>query len=331
MGKYNVYIDSTLNSTKQAQVINALSQAINNGSYVVGDTLPSVNQLSNELNISRDTVFKAYSELRRRGLIQSTPAKEYRVADSNNKVFMFLDSYSPFKDVLYNSFIENLPENYQVDLGFHHYNFRVFETVILDSIGKYNVYIVMNFNNEKIADVLRKIDPNKLLILDWGDFKAESYAYVCQNFGEQAYYCFRDAEPAFRKYQQLNYVYPKGSVHPKITLEYFESFCREANMPCNKIEKINEPAIQPGHAYLIFRQKDLVQILQYARSKKLSIGSEIGIIAYNDTPLYEVIDQGITSISTDFGLMGQQAASFVKSKEKVRQIIPTKLIMRNSL
>jgi DNA-binding transcriptional regulator YhcF (GntR family) len=331
MTKMSFHIDSSLNSTKQAQIIDAISNAINNGDYAIGDALPSVNQLSNELNVSRDTVFKAYSELRRRGLIQSTPAKEYRVADSNNKVFMFLDSYSPFKDVLYNSFIEHLPENYQVDLGFHHYNFRVFETVILDSIGKYNVYIVMNFNNEKIADVLRKIDPNKLLILDWGDFKAERYAYVCQNFGEQASNCFRDAEPAFRKYHQLNYVYPRGSVHPQITLNYFELFCSEINKPCNKIEKINETAIRAGHAYLIFRQKDLVQILQHARSKKLAIGSEIGIIVYNDTPLYEVIDQGITSISTDFSLMGRRAASFVKSKEKIRQIIPTKLIMRNSL
>lgn len=331
MAKVNLHIDTSLNSTKQAQLIDAITQAISSGTYEIGNALPSVNQVSNELGVSRDTVFKAYSELRRRGLIQSTPAKEYRVADANNKVFMFLDSYSPFKDILYNSFIENLPENYQVDLGFHHYNFRVFETVILDSIGKYNMYVVMNFNNEKIADVLRKIDSNKLLILDWGDYKAGNYAYICQDFGEQAYRCFQQAEKAFAKYRVLNYVYPRGSVHPEITINYFKTFCKEKNFHCQKIDKINEDTIQKKNAYLIFRQKDLVQILKQVRNQHLIIGKDIGIVAYNDTPLYEVIDKGITSVSTDFNQMGKLAAEFVQSKEMIRKIIPTKLILRNSL
>lgn len=331
MEKHPFHIDTSLHSTKQAQLIDAINQAINSGEYEIGDPLPSVNNLSVELNISRDTVFKAYSELRRRGIIQSTPAKEYRVADFNNKVFMFLDSYSPFKDILYNSFVNNIPHNYQVDLGFHHYNFRVFETVILDSIGKYNMYVVMNFNNEKIADVLRKIDPNKLLILDWGDYKAGNYSYVCQDFGQQAYHCFKKAKPYFRKYKEIYYLYPPESVHPKITINYLKKFCKEINKPCKKMEKIEDGPVYSDRAYMVFRQKDLVSVLKFAKAKKLKIGSEIGILAYNDTPLYEVIENGITVISTDFSQMGKRAADFVTSKENTQEIIPTQLIIRNSL
>jgi DNA-binding transcriptional regulator YhcF (GntR family) len=331
MAKISLQINTSLNSTKQVQLIDAVIQAISTGEYSVGDTLPSVNQLSSELNISRDTVFKAYSELRRRGIIQSTPAKEYRVADVNNKVFMFLDAYSPYKDVLYNSFVSNLPENYQVDLGFHHYNLRVFETVILDSIGKYNMYVIMNFNNEKIADVLRKIDPNKLLILDWGDYKAENYSYVCQDFGEQAYQSLSQAKPMLHKYSQINVVYPKESVHPEITLHYLESFCKENHYHCSITERISDQSVITGQVYLVFRQKDLVDILKYSKAKKLKVGKDIGIIAYNDTPLYEVIEDGITSISTDFSKMGRKAAEFIICKKNIQEIIPTQLIIRGSL
>lgn len=193
-------------NTKLQQVIDGLSEAIRNGDLRGGEPLPSVNQLSSQLQISRDTIFKAYSELKRRGVVDSTPTKGYYVASPGNKVLMFLDTYSPFKDNLYNSFISNLPEGHQVDLAFHHYNLRVFETVIQDSLGRYDFFVVMNFNNEGIADVLRKIDHHKLLILDWGDYKHEKYSYVCQDFGEAAFACFEALKSGFNKYSNISYV-----------------------------------------------------------------------------------------------------------------------------
>lgn len=317
--------------TKLHLLIDSISRSINQGKYQLGDILPSVNMACRQYKVSRDTVFKAYSELKRRGLIDSTPAKGYFVADANNKVFLFLDSFSPFKDVLYNSLIRCLPQNYKVDLGFHHYNLRVFETVILDSIGKYNFFLVMNFNNEKISDVLRKIDPNKLLILDWGKFKDESFSYVCQDFGEQPYQCFKLASDKIKNYKRFNYVYPEGSFHPETTWDYFKKFCIEENIKHRLLTDIEKNSLKTGEIYLIFRQKDLVKILKFAKEKKLMIGKEMGIIAYNDTPLYEVVADGITSISTDFRQMGAKAAEYIMKREKMQEIIGTKLILRNSL
>jgi hypothetical protein len=47
--------------------------------------------------------------------------------------------------------------------------------------------------------------------------------------------------------------------------------------------------------------------------------------------MYEIIENGITVISTDFAMMGQQAAEFVKSREKIQEVIPARMIVRNSL
>jgi len=311
--------------------MNAILNAINYGAYEIGDDLPSVNKLSVQFSLSRDTIFKAYRELKKRGLVESTPAKGYRVARTTSRVLLFLDSYSPFKDELYNAFVTNLPASYKVELAFHHYNYAVFESVLLDSIGKYNMYVVMNFNNEKISDILYRIDPNKLLILDWGQYKDEKYAYVCQDFGEQPYRCLLEAREMLKKYRKICCVYPEGSYHPAATLEYFERFCTESGLPWEITGVIDENTIVPGRAYLFFRQKDLVDILKIARAKGLKTGTEIGLLAYNDSPLFEVVENGITTISTDFRLMGARAAEYVKTRERIQEIIPTRLIVRNSL
>ncbi|MBN2610760.1 MAG: GntR family transcriptional regulator [Bacteroidales bacterium] len=317
--------------TKLSRLIDSISQSINQGIYSIGDPLPSVNMVSSRFGVSRDTVFKAYSQLKQRGLIGSTPAKGYYVTDPNKKVFIFLDSFSPFKDDLYNSIIKNLPSGYKVDLGFHHYNPRVFETVLLDSIGRYNMFVVMNFNNEKISGILRKIDPGRLLILDWGKLKDAKLSYVCQDFGEQPYHCFRQAAASIKKYRRFNYVCPEGCYHPDTTWDFFKKFCREENINYRFVKDITTDSVGVGEAYLVFRQKDLIQILKFARGQKLKIGKDTGIIAYNDTPLYEVVEEGITAISTDFRMMGAKAAEFIVKREKMQEIIGTKLILRNSL
>ncbi|HEY4789096.1 MAG TPA: GntR family transcriptional regulator [Bacteroidales bacterium] len=318
-------------STKVLHLVDALSHAISQGIFQPGDALPSVNQISKQYNLSRDTVFKAYQELKQRSLVDSTPAKGYHVTGLINKVLLILDIYSPFKDVLYNAFVDNLPKNYKVDLVFHFYNERLFETVIFDSIGRYNYYIVMNFNNETFHEVLKKIDSNKLLLLDLGDFEKSNYAYVCQDFGKSVYNCLVSGMFQLKKYDKINLYFPNESEHPRITTKYFKKFCKDNNLKFEVIKSIDESEFKSGSAYFIIRQKDLVEVIKLCRKKGLRVGKDIGLLAYNDTPMYEIIENGITVISTDFEQMGRKAAEFVNTKQKIQEIIPTKLIVRGSL
>ena len=160
-------------ASKVTQLADALSQAISRKEFLEGDSLPSINQLSAQYGVSRDTVFKAFLDLRERGLIDSTPGKGYYVTSQVTNVLLLLDQYTPFKEALYNSFVRHLPINYKVDLLFHQYNERLFNTILRESIGKYNKYIVMNFDNEKFSTVLNKINPSRLLLLDFGKFEKE--------------------------------------------------------------------------------------------------------------------------------------------------------------
>jgi DNA-binding transcriptional regulator YhcF (GntR family) len=324
-------IQDNYSSTKVKHLTDALCDAINHGKYTTGQVLPSVNQLSRQYNLSRDTVFKAYRELKKRGIVDSTPAKGYHVAGMMNKVLLMLDIYSPFKDVLYNSFVSKLPKNFKVDLVFHFYNEHLFETVIADSIGRYNHYVIMNFSNEVLHDTLRKIDPSKLLILDLGDFDKKDHAYVCQDFGRSVYHCLSENIRLLQKYKQFVLYLPDESEHPKILIKYFKRFVKDHKFEAAVIKTPGKFRLMKDAAYLIIRQKDLVETVKRCRAASYRIGEDIGLIAYNDTPMYEIIENGITVISTDFKAMGQKAAEFVKTREKVKELIPARMIVRGSL
>lgn len=321
----------TFSTTKVKHLVDALSNAISQGKFKAGQTLPSVNRISQQYNLSRDTVFKAYQELKSHGIIDSTPAKSYHVVNVMNKVLLMLDVYSPFKDVLYNAFVSNLPKNYKVDLVFHFYNEHLFETVINDSLGRYNHYVIMNFGNDVLHPSLKKIDQGKLLLLDLGDFEKNDYPFICQDFGKSVYNCLTTNITLLAKYQNLVLYLPEESEHPKILIRYFKKFARDNKLKAEVIKSIQKTNLVKDTAYLIIQQKDLVEMVKRCRSENLAIGKDVGLIAYNDTPMYEIIENGITVISTDFARMGQNAAEFVKTRQKVYEVIPAQMIVRGSL
>ena len=108
-------------STKVKQLSDIIEQDIRMGRYKTRSALPSINCLSEAYGVSRDTVFKAFSLLKERRLIDAVPGKGYYVINRQERIFLLLDEYSPFKDTLYNSFIKGLASSYKVDLWFHQY------------------------------------------------------------------------------------------------------------------------------------------------------------------------------------------------------------------
>jgi len=325
-------IKFTHSTSKIKSLADGISLSIMQGNLNVGDNLMSINEASAHYKVSRDTVFKAYNELKRRELIDSNPTKGYFVIGEVNHVLLLLDTYSSFKQNLYHRFAANLPENYKVDLIFHQYNEQMFETIIRESIGKYSMYVVMNFSNEKFSDTLKSIPTNKLLLLDFGNFEKSNYSYICQDFNDSFYNCLNEGSVLLKKYKKLTFVFPEEVCHPVSAIEYFIKFCKSQNFEYEVIRKESEwKGVEAGTAYLCILSEDLVKIIKDADTAGLTVGSDIGLIAYNNEAILEVIKNGISSISIDFGLMGEKAASFVTSRHSIQEHLPTKLIVRNSI
>ena len=63
----------------------------------------------------------------------------------------------------------------------------------------------------------------------------------------------------------------------------------------------------------------------------MKVSKDIGIISYNDTPLKEIIENGITVISTDFNEMGTKLAEMITNGLKVKIENNISLTLRNSV
>ena len=318
--------------SKVKALADAISTSIMQGQLRKGHNLLSINDASAQYEVSRDTVFKAYKELKKRDLIDSNPTKGYYVTGEVNHILLLLDNYSSFKQNLYRQFVAKLPKNYKVDLIFHQYNEKLFETVVRESIGRYSMYVVMNPSDSTFSDVLRTIPPAKLLLLDFGNFEKESCSYICQNFHESLYDCLSTAKSALQKYKKLVFVFPVEICHPLTSIDYFTKFCNDENFEFEIIrDDIANHTMKAGVVYLCILQEDLVKIIKKSDKKGLVVGEDIGLIAYNDEPTLEIIKNGISCISIDFGLMGAKAAKFVTTKQKIKEYLPSQMIMRGSL
>lgn len=318
-------------SSKVTQLADLISQAISMREFLEGDSLPSINELSRRYGVSRDTVFKAFSDLRERGIIDSTPRKGYFVTSQVTNVLLLLDQYTPFKETLYNSFAKHLPVNYKVDLLFHQYNERLFSTIVRESVGKYNKYVVMNFDNERFSASLNKISPARLLLLDFGKFEKERYSYVCQDFDESFYGALQRLDDRFSSYRKFVFLFPSSLKHPQSSKDYFFRFCQDYNLSGSVEEDIENLKVEKDTAYLAIKQQDVVKVVKQGRLAGLKCGKDFGLLAYNDIPSYEVIDEGITALTIDWEQMGNEVARFVLDNAVVQKYLPTEVRLRNSL
>ncbi|WP_299671491.1 GntR family transcriptional regulator [uncultured Polaribacter sp.] len=327
----NFKIKSQSQIPKYQQLVNAISKEVANDSLNIGDPLPSVNQLCNKHQLSRDTVFKAYAILKKQGIIKSVPNKGYYVANKTRKILLVLDTFKAYKEVLYHSFIKNLPDNIVTDVQFHHYNIDNFKIILNNSKGKYYKYIVMTFNHDEVPAVLSDIDNEKLLLIDWNVHSNGKHNYVFQDFGSAFFKALKGALAVFKKYKKLVFVFPTYTYHPKETITYFKKYCKQFHLDYEIVTDPNLFLVEKQVAYLSTSDRILGIFLEQCRIKKLEPGADVGFLSYNETPMKKFIYKGISVISTDFVELGTKAAAFVLQNEPMQHNVPTKLILRDSL
>ncbi len=326
-----IHIDNESPVPKYKQLADAITQAIHNKTLQIGDPIPSVNQIIEMCNLSRDTVVKGYSLLKKKGTIESFPKKGFFVSSNTGNVLMFLDTFKAYKEVLYHSFYDNLPREYSIDLNFHHYDIDIFEQVLTRSLGLYSKYIVMSFNHPRVNAILSKIEKDKLLIIDWDVNSPPDVSYVTQDFGQGLYNCLESKVETLLPYNVFKLVYPSYTFHPSTSVDYFKTFCKDYGMHHHVVFNAHDLELNKGDIFLTVSDRMLVKIIDLANQKGLIIGEDIGLVSYNETPMKKYVHVGISVISTDFEEMGRQAAFFVEHNEPMKKVIPTTLTVRGSL
>ena len=78
-------------------------------------------------------------------------------------------------------------------------------------------------------------------------------------------------------------------------------------------------------------ERDLASFIKAIIAKGLKVGHDIGLMSLDDTPLKEVLIGGVTTLTTDFALMGSTAAQLIRDRECRRIANPWHLYDRGSL
>ncbi len=330
----NIQIDDSLGVPKYRQIINSIYTAITIGDLKLGDKIPSLNQICAEFELSRDTVMVAFNELKAKGIINSIPGKGYYINSTeinvDQKIFVLFDELNNFKEDLYTSLLNSLDAKSNVDIYFHHFNYQVFKDLISESSGKYTSYVIMPATFDYTVDIVGKLPKDKVFILDRLKDDLVDYPVVYQDFEKDVYDALNDGLDLLQKYSKLVMVFPGGK-EPEGRMIGFQRFCKEKAFKPEIIRNMVNKEIQAGEAYFVPSDRNLVRLVKMAAEKNLTLGKDVGIVSFNDTVLKEVVAGGITTISTDFQLMGQTLARMIqeRSTEKIRN--QSALIRRNSL
>ncbi|MDP9076677.1 MAG: GntR family transcriptional regulator [Bacteroidota bacterium] len=334
-----INIDEYSITPKYLQISNSILRGIEEKKIDKDDILPSINDLSIALEVSRNTIERAYKELKRYNVIKSIAGKGYFIsATSFNqpvKVLLLFNKLSSHKKIIYDAFAETLGSNAAIDFYIYNNNFNVFKKLLANSIEHYSkLVIIPHFieSGENAIAVINELPKDKLILMDklleglTGNFGA-----VYENFEQDIYFALEQLVEQLSKYHTLKIIFPEHSYYSKEILTGFLNFCGKYAFEYGIIHSLKNETLQPGTVYINLMEDDLVELIEKIIGDKLKIGEDIGVISYNETPLKKIILNGITTISTNFKLMGEKTAEMVLNNGKEHVAIPFKVTYRNSL
>jgi len=329
----HISIQNNIGIPKYKQIVESVENAIVSKELVKGSQLPSINSVCDTFGVSRDTVMVAYNQLKTRGIIHSISGKGYYVKSENidleQKIFVLFDELNVFKEDLYNAFLKNIKGNFVVDIYFHHFNYEVFSKLIFESIGNYNYYVIMPANLEKTNLIIEKLPKEKVYILDQMHDELADYAAIYQNFEKDMYSNLTAGISSLKKYNKL--ILHFQNKQPNGMRNGFVRFCKDNNYEYEIVNSLDNRIPLKGEVYIIPDDRNLIVIMKKIKELGLILSENIGIISYNDTLLKEIIEGGITTISTDFNKMGEKLAKMILNNEKIQIENSNSLILRNSL
>lgn len=323
-----IRIENDSRVPKYQQLVQSIIENIERGYLTIGEKIPSINEISEEFYLSRDTVEKAYNQLKKQKIIHSVKGKGYYVArnvsQSQTKVLFLLNKLSNYKLRIYNSFIESLGNSSKVDLHLYHCDHKILLNILEENMGAYDYYVVMPHfkdenqkhqnDNAQVIEALKNIPSEKLVIMDnMIPELGENVASIYQDFKSDIYKALKEGIARLKKYEKIVLVYPENVLYPypsEIKCG-FHKFCVNHGFDFEIIPTIYpEMELETNDAYITIEENDLVCLIKQIRDQKFTMGEDIGVISYNDTPLKELL--GITVMSTNFKVMGETAAYMIK-------------------
>lgn len=335
----HISIDYYSATPKYLQLANSIVKAISEGKLQKDELLPSINELSFEFEISRDTAEKGYKYLKKIGTLGSVPGKGYYVKNPevnlNLKIFLLFNKLSPHKKIVYDAFVASVGDLASIDFYIYNNEFDFFKRLIQNNKNDYTHYVIIPHfmdGGETAHDVINTIPKDKLILLDKliPGVQGE-YAAVYENFEKDIYHALEQVLERLSKYHTIKIIFPEYTYHPKEILKGFYRFCNQYAFNYKVVHDISVEPIKEGEVFINLMENDLVILIEKILATSMKVGKHVGVISYNETPLKKIILNGITTISSDFQMMGEKTAQLILENSHEHYEVPFRITLRPSL
>ncbi len=156
--------------------------------------LPSINDLSFELDISRDTAEKAYRYLKQLGVIGSVPGKGYFISKTDFrqkvKVFLLFNKLSAHKKLIYDSFAGMLGDQAAIDFYIYNNDYALFKKLLPARRDDFTHYVIIPHfleGGEHASEILNELKGNLILLDKLIPGINNNYGAVYENFDKDIY------------------------------------------------------------------------------------------------------------------------------------------------
>lgn len=337
-------VNSSASLPVYKQIVSQIEGKVISGAYPPGYLLPSMNELSSELDVSKETIKKAYAVLRDKGVVEPRQGKGFYVkgqnGDRNMKILLLFDKLSSYKQVIFQSFMDRIGEDAEVTIRIHNQNLDVFEFFINEDVDRFDYYAVAphfpmdSVSQKRMLKLLKRFPNRKLILLDrmveslHGNFGA-----VYQDFTKDIAIALSEGLDKLKEFSRLNVLTMPNSLYSPYIKKAVETFCSENNLPVSFHSGVDKSIIRSNEVYLLLNSQHdsgLLSLSRAAQELGFVIGKDISVISYNDAPINEIILNGLTSVSTDFRQMGEIAAEMIMTRNLSKVKCDFRLIRRGT-
>src|ERR1700712_1596485 len=168
-----IKIDEYSATPKYLQLANSIVNAIEAGVIKKDYLLPSINELSYQFDVSRDTIQQSYRHLKKIGVVNSFPGKGYCISNMDFRqklrIFLLFNKLSAHKKIIYDTLVAALGDDVAIDFYIYNNDFKLFKKLLQTAREDYSHYVIIpHFTDggENANEVINTIPRDKLILLD---------------------------------------------------------------------------------------------------------------------------------------------------------------------
>ncbi|MGB3799021.1 MAG: winged helix-turn-helix domain-containing protein [Lewinella sp.] len=294
---------------KYIQLAEYFKKQINSNQLNGHTHLPSINRLSARYDLSRDTVRKAYLELKRNNLVHGVRGKGYYVsplinADRRTGTLALLER--PGQDSLQwqLEIIAADPDTTEIEFQYHHGNCEVLQHLAESRAREFDRVIVCgSFAGTRPEKLLRALDAcpasrTSVFLDDGTDFPVKEPGFDIL-WKDILYRALHDCVAALKEVSQLNLCFAETTELPKRMLPGFQRFCIDQGKRGMILLPEEELHPQPGRGYILTEPWQLARLLNQINQQGLADDPAIAVLYVGHDPALEIIGGGITSLEVD--------------------------------